>query len=854
MAERLYKELDTASKLGVLDEYKNIPLFVKDNLNPKFKLRAYQTEAFARFSYYIEKYPQKELPIHLLYNMATGSGKTLIMAGLIFYLYKKGYRNFLFFVNSTNVIEKTRDNFLNNLSSKYLFNQKTIVDNKHVKIIEVKNFEGINNNDINICFKTIQQLHSDLTEQKENSITFEDFKNKKIVLLSDEAHHIQVQTKQKELTEERESWENTVLKVFNQNTQNILLEFTATIDLKNEDIKNKYQNKIIYKYDLKEFRKDGYSKDIEFLRSDMDKKGRILLAIIFNQYKQDIASKNGITLKPVILFKAQKLIQQSRDNKILFHKIIEELSKKDIEEIKTKTNIPEIQKALQFYDKEGIDLVQKLKISFAENKCLSVNEDNEKENNQLLLNHLEDENNQIRAIFAVQKLNEGWDVLNLFDIVRLYKGGRGSKDNKTGKTTIAEVQLIGRGARYFPFNIKNNNDEEDKYKRKFDKDLNNELRILEELHFHALNEPKYISELNQALVEEGLKDPRTVKRELKLKDSFKQTDFYKSGSIYINEQKKNDYSDVISIEDLGVTKKAFLYPISSFKGKVTQAFSKDMDSVIQTTTKTYKLSQIEQHVIKNALANNDFFSFENIKRYFPKTKSMNDFITKNLEKIEITFSGTKDVIYNLSNAEIYKGVLTVLDDIKTKINSNLVDYKGSEIFNPKDISILFTDKTINIEEKDERANGDEDFLKDKEWYVFNANYGTSEEKNFVKFFNRFMEQLKTSHKEIYLLRNELFFKIYNFDDGRPFHPDFVLFLKTKSGNERAYQIFIEPKGEFLEEKDKWKEVFLEEIKDRFKVSGIKKFMETGHYMVIGLPFFESNKELEFKEELIKELS
>ena len=212
------------------------------------------------------------------------------------------------------MIEKTRDNFLNNLSSKYLFNQKTIVDNKHVKITEVKNFEGIDNNDINICFKTIQQLHFDLTEQKENSITFEDFKNKKIVLLSDEAHHIQVQTKQKELSEERESWENTVLKVFNQNTQNILLEFTATIDLKNGDIKNKYQNKIIYKYDLEEFRNDGYSKDIEFLRSDMGKKGRILLAIIFNQYRQDIASKNGIALKPVILFKAQKLIQQSRGN------------------------------------------------------------------------------------------------------------------------------------------------------------------------------------------------------------------------------------------------------------------------------------------------------------------------------------------------------------------------------------------------------------------------------------------------------------------------------------------------------------------------------------------------------------
>ena len=653
--------------------------------------------------------------------------------------------------------------------------------------------------------------------------------------------------------EERESWENTILKVFNQNTQNILLEFTATIDLTNEDIKNQYQNKIIYKYDLKEFRKDGYSKDIEFLRSDVDKKGRILLAIIFNQYKQDIASKNGIALKPVILFKAQKLIQQSKNNKTLFHKIIEDLSKKDIAEIKAKTNIPEIQKALQFYDKEGIDLVQKLKISFAENKCLSVNEDNDKESNQLLLNHLEDEDNQIRAIFAVQKLNEGWDVLNLFDIVRLYEG-RDSKNNKVGKTTVAEVQLIGRGARYFPFNFKNNKDEENKYERKFDKDLNNELRILEELHFHALNEPKYISELNQALVDEGLKDPRTVKRELKLKDSFKQTDFYKSGSIYINEQEKNDYSKIISIEDLGVNKKTFFYPISSFKGKITQAFSNDTGPIVETTTKTYKLSQIEQHVIKNALANNDFFSFESIKRYFPKTKSMDDFITKNLEKIEITFSGTEDAIHELSNEEIYKGILTVLEDIKAKINSNLVDYKGLEVFSPNNISVIFADKTINVDESDERADGDEGFLKNKDWYAFNANYGTTEEKDFVRFFDRFMEQLKIDHKEIYLLRNELFFKIYNFDDGRPMYPDFVLFLKTKNGNEKAYQIFIEPKGEFLEKKDEWKEVFLQKIKGRFKLSGIKKFMETNHYIIIGLPFFESNKELEFKEELIKELS
>ena len=58
--------------------------------------------------------------------MATGSGKTIIMAGLILYLYEKGYRNFLFLVNLENIINKTKDNFLNNQSTKYLFNDNIV--------------------------------------------------------------------------------------------------------------------------------------------------------------------------------------------------------------------------------------------------------------------------------------------------------------------------------------------------------------------------------------------------------------------------------------------------------------------------------------------------------------------------------------------------------------------------------------------------------------------------------------------------------------------------------------------------------------------------------------------------------
>jgi len=49
-----------------------------------------------------------------------------------------------------------------------------------------------------------------------------------------------------------------------------------------------------------------------------------------------------------------------------------------------------------------------------------LDSENVDEEKQLKLNSLETINNEIRAIFAVNMLNEGWDVLNLFDIVRLY--------------------------------------------------------------------------------------------------------------------------------------------------------------------------------------------------------------------------------------------------------------------------------------------------------------------------------------------------------------------------------------------------------------------------------------------------
>ena len=234
-------------------EKQKIPAHLIDNLSPEFALRPYQEEAFARFFHCLDRpFPNKELPLDFLFHMATGSGKTLIMAGLILYLYQKGYRNFLFFVHSTNIIVKTKENFLNPRSSKYLFNQIIRFGANPVAVTPVDNFEGVNSDDINICFTTIQKLHGDLSGTKENALTYEAFKDKKLVLLSDDAHNMNFSTKGQRNIELMESWENTVTRICKRNKDNLLLEFTATPDYTHPNIVDKYRNKIVCQYDLRQ--------------------------------------------------------------------------------------------------------------------------------------------------------------------------------------------------------------------------------------------------------------------------------------------------------------------------------------------------------------------------------------------------------------------------------------------------------------------------------------------------------------------------------------------------------------------------------------------------------------------------
>jgi len=850
----LYEKIDVIRETGIIDS--SIPSYINNNLNVKLKLRKYQTNAFNNYIYYYEQSNLKTKPTQTLFHMATGSGKTLIMAGLILYLYKNGYRNFLFFVNSSTIISKTKVNFLDNSSSKYLFNDIINIEGKQVKIKEVSNFQESDEESINICFSTIQGLHSSITIPRENALSIEDFEKNKVVLISDEAHHINALTStgriDKDEQELLKNWEYTVERIFHSNVDNVLLEFTATCDVDNELIRAKYIDKIIFNYPLSKFREEGYSKEVETLQSNVDMKTKMLQAVLISQYRLKIFQDYKLDVKPVILFKSES-ITNSEKNMLFFNDVIKNLNEDDIYKIKLNSTNDILINLFSYFEENNIDiknLISEIKDDFSEDKCISANDESEAVDVQLIVNSLEDKSNRYRVIFEVKMLDEGWDVLNLFDIVRLYET-RDGNNGKPGKKTIQEAQLIGRGARYFPFVV---NENQEKYTRKYDNDIENPLRICETLLYHCQMEPRYISELKIALRETGIIPEEVKKVTYKLKDSFKKTVFYREGLVFYNKKVLKDRTKVDSIPE-SLRYETHYYEYGSGRSKVESLFTETIsDRNIEEKLNEYiysiaELCNYNYNLVYSAFRSFNIFDFNTLKSYFPKLESTQEFLTsdKYLGNIKISI---KCIFKMPSKDMIFNSLFSTFNKIKDKILSFEDVYEGTKEFSSVRFNEIFRDKVCNkvnpandsvgISQNDVEDSSYRLDLSDKEWFVFNDNYGTTEEKKFVKYFSENIDKLNEKFDKIYLIRNERVLSIYSFDSGERFEPDYLLMV-VDDNRSKQYQIFIEPKGSHLLEEDKWKEQLLLSLSS--EAIPITKFVDNKDYLIWGFPFFNKDNNM-----------
>jgi len=834
--------------------FPEVPKHVTDNL--KYEFFDWQRKAFENLVTYegVKEIESPNTPTHLMFNMATGTGKTMLMAATILFYYKKGYRNFIFFVNQNNIVDKTENNFIDSTHNKYLFKDKIVIDDKDVNIKKVETFSD-NTEDIEIKFTTIQKLYNDIHIERENQVILEELNKKNIVMLADEAHHLNADTKNKNgqqemdlVTEitgrtgvvevEKRGWEHTVIElILNKkgqikNNKNILLEFTATIP-ENDQVAQKYSDKIIYRFGLKEFLSAGYTKEINLISSTFNKKERILQALLFNWYREKIALKyyslgndSLANFKPVILFRS-KTIDESRADYEEFLNIVNDIKSSDFEflkDIDSRVNengtIYEQGKSrtmdvIEFIKKENItysQIAESIKYNFAEKNCIITNSktnttktEKTDEDQDRLLNSLEDKNNHIRAIFTVERLTEGWDVLNLFDIVRLYQGqNTGGSTKKTPEATTKEKQLIGRGVRYFPFNYNN----KQKNKRKFDDDMKNELRVLEELYYYTYDEEsRYISHLKEELRKDGyIKDNKIIKT-FKIKKEFQDKSFYKNVKVWHNNQTDNPERKKKTLSDIS---KDFYtgYKIKGLNFIEGHFGFEDADDInrLKLGDKGYKtinikFKEFEKHIIHKAVnikakPSTSLLHFDRLKKELD-IETIDELIDERFLgdfQIPIIINSSQE-FKDISNKDKLNILLSFLETFLNEFKSIINPKKGTE-FIASNFSEIFGESKVKSIEKDEDSVRIENDLKLQDWYVLDSFHGTDQEKELLEEIKNTIVNLQRKYKEVYLLRNEEVYKIYDFEKGRGFQPDFILFLRSKDSKDKYYQIFMEPKGVF----------------------------------------------------------
>jgi type III restriction enzyme len=171
----------------------------------------------------------------------------------------------------------------------------------------------------------------------------------------------------------------------------------------------------------------------------------------------------------------------------------------------------------------------------------------------------------------------------------------------------------------------------------------------------------------------------------------------------------------------------------------------------------------------------------------------------------------------------------VVNQVSEILSTGRTDFYGTKEFKPFRISEKFYDKRMNFnidldteEQVGRSMNSPENSyhldLISRKWYAHNDCFGTSEEKLLVQYIDKKISELREKYSDVYLMRNEKFFKIFDFRNGDATEPDFVLFL-TNNDQTRSvqYQVFIEPKGAHLVTKDQWKEDLLTSLKDQAKV-------------------------------------
>ena len=324
-----------------------------------------------------------------------------------------------------------------------------------------------------------------------------------------------------------------------------------------------------------------------------------------------------------------------------------------------------------------------------------------------------------------------------------------------------------------------------------------------------------------------------------------------------------DKSMIKNLSDLNVSENFGIFTLNSGFTREHGFFSEENSPEENMTTKQFELRKFRVSIIRKAISKLDFYRFDNLLKYFPKLSTIDELINS-LKRIRVDIRSSPTKLSKLDSGDKLEICLEILKQLESQIRAGYTEYKGTLLFDGHRVKELVTDKTLNINigdytdqeygvpmskttKEDLRLN-----VGKKNWYIYDENYGTSEEKYFIQFLNGYMDKIAEKYEEVYLIRNAYLFKLYRFSDGKPTEPDFLLYLREKGKQEPIqYQLFVEAKGNRGLKDDEWKEEFLKEIETNHQLQVLG---EDASYKLLGMPFYNEDRKSRFIKEFNEKLS
>jgi hypothetical protein len=463
----------------------------------KHRLRYYQIEALYTLDYLLGMPPTKLEKKSLTevidedakigapflgFEMATGSGKTMLMGASIFYVLKKyGIHNFLIITPaSTDIYQKTILNFARGTfesvwanDAPFTYNLVTGDDYNATPLYDgfdpsrdlsifIFNITKFGSNAINT---TKEWESSKWKDQAGNTVSIRDYlQNEKLVIITDEAHHAQSRVSRE------------IIKGFH---PELVLEYTATAIEASRNEAKKSQT-IVYKYDIRRLLEDGYGKTVKAVALNVEELGKR------NKKQTDVPQNEKLKLITLVLIHLLKKNAVLRDAKIrglkpiAFVKVKNETSfaQKVFDYLRSELHqdlesLEIILQKLGAQELEVTDLLQQLFNETFGGDLQRLRREIERVTQTAIFYHGKSDKeterkwnnvkrNEVEFVVYMQRLDEGIDLPNIYSMAVV-------ADNLTEFKTSVK-QIIGRGVRL------------GKEKREFDESSDLVLAQAEKLH------------------------------------------------------------------------------------------------------------------------------------------------------------------------------------------------------------------------------------------------------------------------------------------------------------------------------------------------------------------------------------